>query len=93
MLTPFETQWVAHDGTEVWLHGYRHTLRVRSTEAIYPYAHTVLSVSAEPVNKTTRYYQDTRQKLGDDWSIDVLSSEDIAVPVMKQLGWTVDEAT
>lgn len=87
MLTPYQEQWLAHNGAEVWLHGYRHTIKVRTHEAISPYRHTAFYVDAVPVNRETRYYQDTRQQLGDDWSVDVLGSgEDVTVPIMVQLG-------
>lgn len=91
MLTPYQEQWFAHNGKEVWIHGYRHTLSVKRSDAIYPYAHTVVRVHAVPVNHETRYYRDTRQALGDDWSIDVLGSDEITPCVMYQLGWHVED--
>ena len=90
MLTPWQEQWLEHDGKKVRLHGHAHTLKVRSYEAIYPYAHTVLHVSAEPVNKETRYYQDIKRQLGDDWSTDVLRSLETTAAVLDQLGGKVD---
>ena len=67
--------WMAQTGKVVTLDGIKHVLRVESYRAIYPYVRDVLKVWATPVNRRSRYYQDVRARLGDDWSTDVLESD------------------
>ena len=91
MLTPTQAQWLNHDGKRVYLHGYAYTLKASTHEAIYPYAHTVLVVHAEPVNKQSKYYRAVKADLGDDWSMDVLGSNpETYAEIQRQIGWTLD---
>jgi hypothetical protein len=86
-LNAYQSQWLEHHGKTVKLNGHVHFLKVDTYEAIYPYAHTVLRVHAVPVSTKTRYYKAIREQLGDDWSTDVLASEEVTVSIMQQIGW------
>jgi len=66
--------WLQQDGKTVLLDGIAHVIRVSTYRASYPYERDVISVQAEPVNKTTQYYLAIKKVLGDDWSTDVLAS-------------------
>lgn len=75
------------DGREVKINGLKHRIRYQEFKAVYPYERIVVFVSAEPVNRNTKYYRETKRCLGDDWSIDVSSLEpQDLVDVMQQLG-------
>jgi hypothetical protein len=88
MLTAHQAQWLEHHGKVVKLDGHVHMLKVTTHEAIYPYAHTVLRVTATPVSTKTRYYRTIKAQLGDDWSTDVLASDpEVTTSVMQQVGW------
>jgi hypothetical protein len=50
-----------------------HIIKYQEYNAIYPYAHISRSVFLEPKDKTTKYYQDTYDQLGDHWSVDISS--------------------
>lgn len=67
--------WLEFDGLQVVVDDVLYTLHVSCYEAIYPYPESRVSVMAEPVNKHTVYYQTAKRYLGDDWSIDVLESD------------------
>lgn len=85
-LTQFNSFWLDHNGAEVKLNGHVHILRVSSYTAIYPYRHQVISVHAEPKNKSAKYYLDVKHVLHDDWSTDVLASGlDIEAEIRQQL--------
>ncbi len=87
MLTPAQARWLDHDGTAITLDVYVHTLKVDTYEVIYPYAHTVLRVHAQPQYTETKWYKAMKRQLGDDWSTDVLGSDiDVQLDVMQQLG-------
>jgi hypothetical protein len=94
MLSAFQAQWLIHHGAVVTIDGHKHRLAVTSYEAIYPYAHTVLNVSAECLEQDTAYYQDIKTVLGDNWSTDILhGSAELTTSVMQQLGWQWEEST
>lgn len=76
--------WMELHKKEVSIDGIIHVLNVSVFTAIYPYKHDVISVMAEPKDKTTKYYRDEKRRLGDDWSIDVLESFDLLCDIMKQ---------
>ena len=67
--------WFDHNGKTVKVDGKAYKINVRGYEVIYPYKHTTLYVDAELVNKKCREYVETKAKLGDDWSTDVLQSD------------------
>ena len=75
------------DGVTVKYQGIDHILRYYEQQAIYPYEHLSRSAWLNPKDRTTKYYQETKKKLGDDWSIDVTSipMEDY-ISILKQLG-------
>lgn len=58
-------QWLEHDGKIITLEGHKHKLRAYCVgEYIYVYA--------EPLDKSSKWYQDIKHQLGDDWSTDIL---------------------
>ena len=63
-------------GKTIKLGGLSHRIHYREFNAIFPYAHKAIHVSLEPVNKRTSYYQEMRDRLGDDWIVDGLKLED-----------------
>ena len=69
------SEWQEHNGKTVYLEGLSHTVKVESYRAYYPYERDVINVFAEPKNKNSKAYRETKARLGDDWSIDVLESE------------------
>jgi hypothetical protein len=77
---------LANNGRTITLDGIKHVLRVSVHHAIYPYAHDVLSVYAEPKDKTTEYYHKTKRELGNDWRIDLDDSDpEVMGEVLSQL--------
>lgn len=82
----FYKHWLEHDGKTVTIDGIKHVLRVNCYEVIYPYRHQVISVYAEVKNKNTKYYRDLRREYGDDWSTDVLESDELLTnQILQQL--------
>lgn len=85
------TYWHTYSGKIVLIDGIQHRLRVREYTARYPREERRIDVSAEPVSKSSRYYRETKQSLGDDWSIDVLDSDcELQVAILEQLGYFLD---
>mgnify|MGYP001074389770 CR=1 FL=1 len=79
-------EWLDYDGRKVVLNGVAHKIRVSTYRAIYPYEHVAITVHADPVDKRTKYYRDTKRELGDDWSTDVLGSDiELQVNILLQL--------
>lgn len=79
--------WLNHNGKIVMLRGIKHVLRVSTHRAVFPYRHIAISVSAEPLNKNTKYFQKGVKELKDQWSIDVLSSDfDFQCEILRQVG-------
>lgn len=86
-LLEHHAEWLEHNGKVITLDGLQHRLEVETRETRYPYQANVISVSAVPVSKTSKHYIETKQQLGDDWSVDVLSSDlDVLTAIMIQLG-------
>jgi len=78
--------WLKHDGKTVKIDGILHVLKVSTYKAIFPSAHQVITVHAEVKDKSTKYYQDIRAELHDDWSTDILDSDvEIQAHVLQQL--------
>lgn len=80
--------WEQHNGRLVTIDGLRCKLRVDSYEAIYPYRHRVLKVTAEPTKaaKRTEAYLRVRRELRDDWHTDVLESDiEVQSAILAQL--------
>jgi hypothetical protein len=71
----FYRDWEQHNGKIVTIDGIKHKIIVDVFHAIFPYQHDAISVQAEAVNKNTEYYLSEKDKLGDDWSVDVLDSD------------------
>jgi len=73
-------------GKVVKIDGLSYRLRVQIFDAIYPYQHQSISVHAEPVSRKSKYYRKVREELGDDWSLDVLSSSlELQCSVLEQI--------
>jgi hypothetical protein len=64
------------DGKIVHYKGIAHKIKYLEFIAIYPYNHISRSVDLIPVDKTTKYYQDIKKQLGDDWTVDLSSVPD-----------------
>jgi hypothetical protein len=85
-LIEYYRDWLEHHDKTVKIDGVMHRLDVRSHNAIYPYKHTAISVHAIPVNRRSKHYKETKQVLGDHWSIDVLESDvTIQTAILTQL--------
>jgi hypothetical protein len=77
--------WLGHNGKTVLINGIKHKLEVRTHRAIYPRRYIAVTVYAAPINRNTKYYRDTKAKLGDDWSTDVLYNPELAADILEQL--------
>jgi hypothetical protein len=77
--------WRDYDGQKVLIDGRHYKLKVSTYQAIYPYKHQAISVNADPVYKKSEWYLEVKGKLGDDWSLDVLSCPETEGQVMKNL--------
>jgi hypothetical protein len=64
--------WTNHDGKVVTINQKKFRLKVSTYEATYPYSRHVIEVKADPINKKSKWYQDDKNLLGDDWFLDVL---------------------
>lgn len=53
-----------HNGKKVTVNGRSHTIKYSEYRAVYPYIHQAVHVSLEPVNKTSAWYRDMRDKCG-----------------------------
>lgn len=85
--TKFYGEWAKYDGRKVTINGLRYRLKCRIYRQRYPYEDEVIDVSAEPVNKASRVYRETKRLLGgDDWSTDVLASSiELQAEIERQL--------
>lgn len=82
----FYQEWLEHDGRVVKIDGLNYRLRVRTFQAIYPSPENKITVYATPVNKNSKYYQEVKRQLGDDWSTDVLdSSLELQADILNQI--------
>lgn len=78
--------WMEFDGRRVTIDGLAYVLRCREYTARYPRVERVIDVSAEAVSKSSAHYRSERNKLGDDWSIDVLASDvELQTAILTQL--------
>lgn len=78
-------EWLEHDGKTVYLGGVAYVVKVNTWRAQYPYEVDVIAVHAEMKNKNSALYRDVKRSLGDDWSTDVLDSdEQVYVDVLSQ---------
>jgi len=84
--------WAEFDGRKVEIDGHVHILRVSSYEVIFPVKQRVISVYAEPVDKTSKWYCAIRAELRDDWSTDVLQSPEVESAIYSQLPELSDHA-
>lgn len=73
--TEFYGDWVQHHGKVVEIDGHKHRIRCSVYMARYPTEREVISVYAEPVDKTSEYYLESKRKLKDDWATDILDSD------------------
>jgi len=67
--------WAKYHNSIVLVDGIKHRIQVSIHQAKYPRPAKMISVQAVPTNKNSRYYQETRRRLGDDWTTDVLDSD------------------
>lgn len=61
------------------MNGIQWTIKRRQHNAIYPYAHTVVTFTAEPTEAGRRMdaYKAERCRLGDEWVADITNSESL----------------
>lgn len=76
-LSEYNSEWLKYDGLKIRVDGKLWKVRASTHEAIYPYRHTSLHVEASIVDRNDPEYVETRRKLGDDWSTDVLESDSL----------------
>lgn len=81
----FYGDWAQYHGRKVMIDGLAYTLKVNTYMASYPRREMLISVYAEPVNKHSKHYLETKRQLGDDWSTDVLESFDVMCDILAQL--------
>jgi len=80
--------WEKHNGKIVLVDGEQCRLKVRIWEAIFPYKHTVIDVIADPIDKESKWYQELKKVLKDDWHYEVLNDLNISIEeqIINQLG-------
>jgi hypothetical protein len=82
----FYSDWMDHHGAVVLIGAEAYSIQVSSWNAIYPVRQRVISVSAVPIDRQSAHYLETKRRLGDDWSIDVLDSDvDLQASILSQL--------
>ena len=84
-LYEFYSDWLEHDGEECVIDGEKCKIKVSVINAIYPFEHKRVDVSAEIIDKTSERYLESKRKLGDDWSYDVLGTLELECEVLEQL--------
>ena len=78
-------EWLEHDGKVIKIDGIKHRLKVTTLNAIYPRSARLISVQAEVINKKSSYYLDTKARMGDHWTTDVLDSDiELAADILSQ---------
>jgi hypothetical protein len=78
--------WRTYHGREVLLDAHRHRIEVTIVPRYHYHNTAGIIVSAVPVNKDSKFYQETKRKLHDDWMVDVLGSPpEIATDILVQL--------
>ncbi len=70
----YASRWLDHDGIRVTVSGIQYQIHARQMQQQYPYPAAIVAVAAVPVNKRTKAYRAMKQRLGDDWSTDILGS-------------------
>ena len=73
-LTENNKIWLDRNNEKVTIDNRKYIIKVTTWKAIYPSERSVISIQAEMINKNSKYYQDIRNQLKDDWSIDILDS-------------------
>ena len=66
---------VEYNGKITKIGGKTHKIRVYTIHAIYPYDHYEIFMYADMCNKYDPEYVEIKNKLGDDYSTDLLESE------------------
>lgn len=71
----YHQDWLEHDGKRVEIDGMSYIIKVSTW--LNMNRDELIMVSAVPTLPTrrTEYYQEHKRKLGDDWSVDVLSMD------------------
>ena len=86
------SHWEKHNGKKVYLDGLAYTIQVNVYRTIYPYESNSITVYANPVNHNSEHYLAVKDKLGDDWSTDVLASSlEVQCEIEKQCNARVRE--
>ena len=67
--------WLDYDGYRILYRGQVWILRTSSYIARYPYRRSVLTVDLYMEDQNCQEYTETRSKLGDHWSLDVLGCD------------------
>ena len=67
--------WIVFDGDRVLYNGHVWILRCSSYIARYPYRRTVLTVDLYMEDRDCAEYLETKSRLGDNWSLDVLGCD------------------
>lgn len=81
----FLEQFKPFNGKIVHYKGIAHKLHYYEFMAVYPYRHLCRFVELNPVDKTTKYYLETKEKLCDDWSVDLTSvSDDEYIKILEE---------
>lgn len=75
-LKPLNQLFEENSGRIISLGGKRYRVRYQRYQARYPYPHIVEEMHLVPLNKNTKWYQDIRAQLGDDWFVDASHLED-----------------
>lgn len=81
----YKDTWLKHNGQTVIIDGLKCTLKVTCWQARYPYEREVMTVDADPISKSSKYYKLTKSQLRDDWTYDVLGSVELTCEVLAQL--------
>lgn len=72
----FYKKWLDANGKIVDINGKKYKIKVSAYGAVYPYERMVISVYADMIDKNDPEYIEIKKVLGDDWSTDVLESND-----------------
>jgi len=81
--------WLPYNGKQVTIDGLRCVIKVSQYEGRYPYRRKVVNAWAVPnaAAQRTEKYREQKQRLGDDWFIDLLLMDDESYEqLFKQLG-------
>jgi hypothetical protein len=67
--------WLAHDGKHGVVDGIAYTIHAKTYTTRYPYREEVITVTAEPCNKQSKYYRTIKAQLEGDWYTEILDSD------------------